>query len=160
MAIFTKEQQAAGETKSAPTTGGGEGSLSMIAAGMKVTGDIDTDGVVKIEGKVEGSVRAGRQVLVGRQGEVVGDIMTREAVIGGKVQGTVTASERVEVQGTSTVIGDINTKAIAVVEGGKINGSIRISDTAVSNGRQAEGRHAEGRHHGDGQQSQKVAGVR
>lgn len=141
MAIFTKEQQAAGEIKSAPNNGGGEGSLSMIAAGMKVTGDIDTDGVVKIEGKVEGSVRAGRQVLVGRQGEVTGDITTREAVIGGKVEGTITASERVEVQGTSTVVGDISTKSIAVVEGGKINGSIRISDNAVAQSRSADGQH-------------------
>jgi cytoskeletal protein CcmA (bactofilin family) len=153
MAIFTKDQQAAGETpKNTPSKGtpsNGEGSLSMIAAGMKVTGDIDTDGVVKIEGKVEGSVRAARQVLVGRQGEVQGDITTREAVIGGKVQGTVTATERVEVQGTSTVIGDITTRAIAVVEGGKINGSIRISDTAAT----AQPRAAEEKH-------QKVAVVR
>lgn len=146
MAIFTKEQQATADAKSNPN--GGEGSLSMIAAGMKVTGDIETDGVVKIEGKVEGSVRAGRQVLVGRQGEVQGDITTREAVIGGKVQGTIVASERVEVQGTSTVIGDINTKAIAVVEGGKINGSVRISDTTAAQGRPGE------------QYQQKVAVVR
>ena len=50
---------------------------------MKITGDVDTDGVVKVEGRVEGAIRAGRQVLVGRQGEVKGDINTREAVIGG-----------------------------------------------------------------------------
>jgi cytoskeletal protein CcmA (bactofilin family) len=129
MAIFAKETNGLTEVKSAPT---GEGSISIIAAGMKITGDIDTDGVVKVEGRVEGSIRAGRQVLVGRQGEVKGDIMTREAVIGGKVQGTINASERLEVQGTSTVIGDINTKAIAVIEGGKINGSVRISDVAMT----------------------------
>lgn len=129
MAIFAKESNGSGDVKSAPT---GEGSISIIAAGMKITGDIDTDGVIKIEGRVEGSIRAGRQVLIGRQGEVVGDISTREAVVGGKVQGTINASERLEVQGTSTVIGDINTKAIAVVEGGKINGSVRITDAAMA----------------------------
>jgi cytoskeletal protein CcmA (bactofilin family) len=67
-------------------------------------------------------------VLVGRQGEVLGDITTREAVIGGRVQGTITASDRLEVQGTSTIVGDIHTRAIAVVEGGKINGTVRIAD--------------------------------
>jgi cytoskeletal protein CcmA (bactofilin family) len=59
---------------------------------------------------------------------VLGDISTREAVIGGKVEGTITATERLEVQSTSLIIGDINTRAIAVIEGGKINGSVRISD--------------------------------
>jgi cytoskeletal protein CcmA (bactofilin family) len=137
MAIFTKDTPTAtGE----PRTGGngGEGTLSIIAGGMRVIGDIETEGVIKIEGRVEGSIRAGRQVLIGRQGEVKGDITTREAVIGGKVQGTVSATERLEVQATSTIVGDINTKSIAVAEGGRINGTVRIADVSEAAHRQAE----------------------
>ncbi len=126
MGIFSKQTEKLGETKDASTTG--EGSLSIIAAGLTITGNLETDGTVKIEGKVEGSIRAGRQVLIGRQGEVQGDITTREAIIGGTVCGTITTSERLEVQGTSTITGDIHTKAIAVVEGGQINGTLRITD--------------------------------
>jgi cytoskeletal protein CcmA (bactofilin family) len=127
MAIFSgKEMTEGGE----PTKGGAPANgnaLSIIAAGTTINGDVDTDGVIRIEGRVEGSIRAARQVLVGRQGSVLGDISTREAVIGGKVEGTITASERLEVQSTSLIIGDINTLAIEVIEGGKINGSVRIS---------------------------------
>lgn len=126
MAIFNKDARSSDEPKAPPLSGGT--SLSIIAAGTKIEGDIDTDGVIRIEGRVEGSIRAARQVLVGRQGEVVGDISTREAVIGGRVQGTIRASERLEVQSTSTINGDIDTRAIAVIEGGKINGSVRIAD--------------------------------
>ena len=54
--------------------------------------------------------------------------IARRYVIGGRVQGTVNASDRVEVQGTSVIIGDINTRALAVIEGGRINGSVRIAD--------------------------------
>ena len=127
MAIFKDAPTTAGEAKNG---GNGEGTLSIIAGGMRVIGDIETEGVIKIEGRVEGSIRAGRQVLIGRQGEVKGDITTREAVIGGKVQGTVSASERLEVQATSTIVGDINTKSIAVAEGGRINGTVRIADVS------------------------------
>jgi cytoskeletal protein CcmA (bactofilin family) len=130
MAIFSKDSNSV-STPRAPLPAG-DGSLSIIATGMKITGDIDTEGVVKIEGRVEGAIRAGRQVLVGRQGEVMGDITTREAVIGGTVQGTITASERLEVQGTSSITGDISTRAIAVVEGGTINGFVRILDAALA----------------------------
>jgi cytoskeletal protein CcmA (bactofilin family) len=126
MAIFSKSTAAPDASRTAPLAA--STSLSIIAAGTTIDGDIDTDGVIRIEGRVEGSVRAGRQVLIGRQGEVRGDVTTSEAVVGGKVQGAIKASERLEVQGTSTIIGDITTKAIAVIEGGKINGTVRITD--------------------------------
>ena len=126
MAIFSKEPSSSDPSRSAPLSA--STSLSIIAAGTRIDGDIDTDGVIRIEGRVEGAVRAGRQVLIGRQGEVRGDITTREAVVGGAVYGAVNATERLEVQGTSTIIGNITTKAIAVIEGGRINGSVRIAD--------------------------------
>ena len=128
MAIFTKEE---GAPESKNGTPAGDGAMSIIAAGMTVTGDIDSAGVVKIEGRVEGSVRSARQVLVGRQGEVKGNIETREAVIGGRVEGTITASERSEIQGTASVSGDIQTKSILVQEGGKINGRVVMMDGAI-----------------------------
>ncbi len=134
MGIFSKQTDEFGEPRDASTHG--DGSLSIIAAGLTITGDLKTEGTVKIEGKVEGSIHAGRQVLIGRQGEVQGDITTREAIIGGTVLGTITTSERLEVQGTSTITGDIHTKAIAVVEGGKINGTLRIVDAADPPSRQ------------------------
>lgn len=126
MPIFSKDAPGYEEPKSAPANSAN--ALSIIAPGTRIHGDIEADGVIRVEGRVEGAVRAARQVLVGRQGEVQGDIHTREAVIGGKVQGTIVATERLEVQSTSLIIGDINTKSIAVVEGGKINGTVRIAD--------------------------------
>ena len=137
MAIFRKDTNGVGDSDTSATARG-EASLSIIAAGMKITGDIDTDGVIKIEGQVDGAIRAGRQVLIERQGHVHGDIHTREAILGGSVEGIITASERIEVQGTATVLGDIHTRAIAVVEGGRINGTIRISDSSDSNHRVPE----------------------
>jgi len=133
MAIFssgTKDTKSTDDPRSAPSTGGN--SLSIIAAGTRIDGDIETDGVIRIEGTVEGSIRAGRQVLVGRQGMIMGDIVTREAVIGGRVEGTISATERLEVQSTSLIVGDIITRSIAVVEGGKINGTVRIADARES----------------------------
>jgi cytoskeletal protein CcmA (bactofilin family) len=54
------------------------------------------------------------------------------------VQGTVSATERLEVQATSTIVGDINTKSIAVAEGGRINGTVRIADVSEATQRQAD----------------------
>ena len=37
-------------------------------------------------------------------------------------------AERVEIQGTSSVIGDVHTKTIVVLEGGKLNGSVIMTE--------------------------------
>jgi cytoskeletal protein CcmA (bactofilin family) len=103
------------------------GGLSIIAAGMTVRGDIDSNNTVKIEGTVSGNVHARQQVLVAKDGVVQGDIEAREAIVGGSVEGSISALERVEVQAGATVTGDITTKRISVAEGGSLNGVIRMS---------------------------------
>ncbi len=125
MAMFTKDGSEKSEGRAEAA---GEGAMSIIALGMTVTGDMDCNGVLKIEGTLVGNVKGARQLLLGRQGEVRGDVTAREVVLGGRVQGSVFAAERVEVQGTSIVVGDIHTKSIVVLEGGKINGSVRMDE--------------------------------
>ncbi len=119
MAIFTEKQHSGRDT---------ETSLSIIGAGLRVEGDLSSDGVVKVEGTVVGTVRASRQVLVAKGGVVEGDIVTHEAIIGGEVRGGIGAQERVELQATSVVHGDITTKRLFVQEGGEINGVIRMGE--------------------------------
>ena len=51
MAIFNKDSKGIDDIKNLPAN---SNALSIIAAGTKILGDIDTDGVVKIEGRVEG----------------------------------------------------------------------------------------------------------
>ena len=116
------------ENPLAERSGGREAGLSVVAAGMHITGELDTNGVVKIEGIVTGSVRAERQVLVAKGGVVEGDILTREAVVGGEVRGAIYADERVEVQATSQVNGNITTKRILLQEGGEVNGHLKMED--------------------------------
>jgi cytoskeletal protein CcmA (bactofilin family) len=109
-----------------PRPNGPEG-LSILAAGTRVKGELEVDGVIKIEGVVEGTVKAQGQVLVVKGGRVKGDIISRQAVIGGEVHGGILADDRVEIQATSVVNGDITTPQITVLEGGKINGKINMA---------------------------------
>ncbi len=117
---------------------GKEPGLSIVAVGMRVVGELDTNGVVKVEGTVQGSIRAERQVLVAKGGLVEGDIFTREALIGGEVKGGIFADERVEVQASSAIEGDITTQRIVVQEGGEVNGRVQMANPeALTRGRPA-----------------------
>src|SRR2546430_17305312 len=122
MAMFTEKGQGAPEP---------EAGLSIIGRGRGVVGDTTADGGVKIEGTVVGTGRGGRQVLVGKGGEVEGDVISREAIIGGEVRGSIRADERIEIQSTSVVHGDVAAKRLLVQEGGEINGVVRMGDAAL-----------------------------
>jgi cytoskeletal protein CcmA (bactofilin family) len=124
----TNAEKPAGQGKGSPAAT----SLSIVGEGMTVRGDLETDGVVKVEGTVDGHVKAGSQVLVAKGGVVHGDIETTEAVVGGAVNGSIRAKERVEVQAGASVEGDVTTRRIAVAEGASLNGLIRMGDGAWS----------------------------
>ncbi len=132
-----------------PRQAGKEPGLSIIAVGTHITGEVDTNGVVKVEGVVTGSVRAEGQVLVAKGGLVDGDVLTREAIVGGEVRGAIYADERVEVQASSAINGDITTQRIVVQEGGDVNGHIRMANPdALSRQRASEAHKSEVRAEG------------
>lgn len=117
---------------------GRDANLSIIAIGTTVTGEVATAGVVKVEGVVDGNVRADKQVLVAKSSLVEGDIYTREAVVGGRVLGSIYAEERVEVEPGATIEGDIVTKRLLVQEGGNVNGSIQMGDVKLAEAANAQ----------------------
>lgn len=136
MAIFGKDENSSrGGSRSA----GSETTLSIISAGTTITGDVECGGVLKVEGRVAGSVRSARQVMLAKDGAIHGDVVADEIVVGGVVDGNVSASDRLELQPTAVVNGDISTKSIVVMEGARINGSVKMTELALVS-RGADGR--------------------
>ena len=107
-----------------------ESVISIIGPGMKVVGDCQTDGTVRVEGAVEGSINAGKAVVIGKQGVVTGNIVTQDAVVAGRVQGTLVAESRLELQATCRIEGEIHTRRMQLEEGAVLNGTVHMSDKA------------------------------
>ena len=99
-----------------------EAVISIIGPGMTIVGNCETDGTVRIEGTVEGSIKAGKAVVVGKQGLVSGDITTQDAVISGRVEGTLAAASRLELQATCQIDGEVHTRRMQLEEGAILNG--------------------------------------
>lgn len=110
---------------------GREGVISIIGPGMRVVGDCETEGTLRIEGSVEGTVRAGKAVVVGKEGVVDGDIATQDAVVGGRVTGSIIAESRLELQATCVIEGQIQARRIKLEEGGKVNGMVQIGEVSA-----------------------------
>jgi cytoskeletal protein CcmA (bactofilin family) len=106
-----------------------EAVISIIGPGMKVVGDCLTDGTVRVEGTVEGSVKAGKAVVVGKQGSIIGDVQTQDAVISGRVSGSLVAESRLELQATCQIDGEVRTRRMQLEEGAILNGTVHMSES-------------------------------
>jgi cytoskeletal protein CcmA (bactofilin family) len=104
--------------------------FSIIASDMVITGDLDTKGVVRVEGRIRGNVRVGAQVLVAQGAVIEGDLHTQEVVVAGQVSGAIHARDRVELQATALVTGDIFTPRISIVEGARVTGEVKMDQVA------------------------------
>jgi len=108
--------------------------VSVIGPGMEIVGDIRCDGTVRVEGKVEGSIKATKSVVVGKGGRITGDIETQDVVIAGTVAGTVVGASRVELQETCKVEGDIKSRRIKLDEGGRVEGRLHMAAESPASG--------------------------
>jgi cytoskeletal protein CcmA (bactofilin family) len=140
MSLFSRR-----ESSPIPST-----NFSVVDSHCTVSGDMETDGALRIDGRVEGSINRADLVVVGEGAAVVGDITAREVIVGGAVTGNIFAAQRTELQSNGIVAGDIRSAAILVQEGGVVQGRLYIHPisgptdstdmrTALSNGSRTSG---------------------
>ncbi len=133
MGIFSAPSTTAAPPVERRRMNGAQGGLSIVAKDLTIAGDLQADGVVRIEGRVVGNVHAGDQVLISEGGIVEGDVVAREAVVAGRVHGCIHGEERVELQASAVVHGDITTRRLLMQEGGQVNGGVKMESlTAVT----------------------------
>jgi cytoskeletal protein CcmA (bactofilin family) len=112
-----------------------EAAISIIGPGMTVVGDIMSDGTVRVEGLVEGSITAGKAIVIGRGGAVRGDVRTQDAVIAGTLDGTLLAESRVEVQASAVLNCTVKAMLVQLDEGAVLNGSVEMGEAAIDSAR-------------------------
>lgn len=100
--------------------------VSIVGPGMTITGDCETDGTLRVEGRVEGTIRSTKAVVIGEDGEVVGDIQTQDAVVAGRVEGSIQADSRIELKASARIEGDVRCRRVKLEEGGFVDGRIEM----------------------------------
>jgi len=116
MSLFSRR-----ETSPIPST-----NFSVFDSHVSVSGDVETDGALRIDGRLEGTIHRADLIVVGEGASVVGDITAREVIVGGAVTGNIFAAQRTELQSSGIVAGDIRSAAILIHEGGVVQGRLYI----------------------------------
>ena len=97
-------------------------SSTVVAAGATITGTLRGEGIIQVEGTVEGEIDLQGSVIVAPTGLVKGPVTAEVIRVAGHIEGVVTAKERLLLQKTGNVEGDITTPSLEVEEGGRLNG--------------------------------------
>jgi cytoskeletal protein CcmA (bactofilin family) len=98
----------------------GSPTQSVIDAWLTITGNLESQGDVRVEGQIAGDIRCAN-LVIGRDATVSGDIVAEEAVVRGKVKGTIRAN-RVILQDSACVESAIYHKVLSVDEGASFDG--------------------------------------
>ena len=103
---------------------------SIISEGSEFKGNIKTSGEIQIDGVLNGNVRA-KQIVVGVNGNVRGNVTANFLRICGKIEGEIRA-ETVEIVSSASVKGNVFKKTISIESGSKIIGNINELESATA----------------------------
>ena len=97
---------------------------SVIDAWLTMKGNLESEGDIQVDGKVQGHIRC-MQLIVGKDATIDGDVVAAEVVVRGRVKGVIRAN-RVKLQETACVESEIFfEKSLGIEDGASFEGQIR-----------------------------------
>lgn len=103
---------------------------SVVSANMNVLGNIISDGVLDIDGQIDGNVRA-EVVTLRPNGRIRGDLMAAEVYVHGTVDGLIKA-QAVNLFATAIVRGIVMHESLTVEDGAVVDGKLKRTEPVVS----------------------------
>ena len=96
---------------------------SRISSAVKVTGQLESDEDIQIDGHIEGDIKA-RKVIIGAGATVKGTVSGDEVEVSGTVTGKIEAAS-VTLSKSARMSGDVVHKALQIEKGAYIDGHCR-----------------------------------
>jgi cytoskeletal protein CcmA (bactofilin family) len=98
-----------------------------IAAGSRITGDVEAPGALVMCGLVrgDGDVHGPLSVAAGAQWD--GEIHSRSGVIAGTINGVLRVDEKLEIRATAVIRGRVTARTIAIARGAVVEGEVIVT---------------------------------
>ena len=97
-----------------------------------MTGELESAGTLRIDGKFHGSFSKADNLIVGEHAVVHADVRVDQVQIHGQCFGTIEAKNRVEIFPGGRVHADIRTPVLCVSAGAMVHGGITMADQKLS----------------------------
>jgi cytoskeletal protein CcmA (bactofilin family) len=110
-------------------------SSNLVALETIIIGDISTEGNIRIEGKVDGSLISQNKIVIGDSAHVTGNIQGSEAEVSGHIDGEIRCKGTLHLKKTAYINGDISATKLIIENGAVFNGKCNMGgsvDTSIS----------------------------
>ena len=97
-----------------------------ILVGTSITGDVVSDGDMRVDGKVVGNMKVSGKLVIGEHGRVEGEVECKNAAIAGQLEGTLKVAQTLSLTASAKVQGKVQVEKLAVEPGAEINGSVTM----------------------------------
>ena len=105
---------------------------AILSSDAEIEGTIKFDGIMRIDGKVNGKISTENgELVVSESGTVNATITTKSAVIEGRVDGKITASDKVVLKQKAHLTGDLHAKILIIEEGVVFVGRCNVNPEGV-----------------------------
>ena len=102
-------------------------SLSLLATGSRVVGDIEPPGALMIGGHVRGDGNVGGELSVSAEAHWEGDVHAESAVIAGRITGCILVRKKIEIAASAVIRGSVTAGSIALARGAVIEGEVTVT---------------------------------
>jgi len=107
-------------------------SINIVGAGTVITGNVNCNGDIRIDGVLNGNLIAKGKVVIGEPGKIVGEVVCKSADVLGLFEGKLFVSDLLSLKATSTVKGEVIAGKLAIEPNCKFTGNCRMDDEALS----------------------------
>lgn len=99
---------------------------AFLGAGTQYNGQFNFQGIVRIDGGVNGDIASDGTLVLGEEGFVEGSIRVATLISNGRVKGDVEATDRVVLNKNSTLEGNVRAPSMIIEAGAVINGLVSM----------------------------------
>jgi cytoskeletal protein CcmA (bactofilin family) len=92
-------------------------------------GDLECDGIVKVEGIFQGSIKTVSNVIISEKARVDAHVEAQNVSVSGQAKGSIVAKGRLEILSTGRVWADVTVSSFLLDDGGKLHGGLQMFGT-------------------------------
>ena len=108
--------------------------INLISLGTDITGDVKSNGDIRVDGTLTGSLNTAGKVVIGPTGKVNGEVICKNSEVSGIIEGKITVSQLLNLKASSKIYGDIATSKLSIEPGAKFSGNCKMSDNDYNGG--------------------------
>lgn len=102
--------------------------INLIGKGTIITGDIKSEGDIRIDGELNGNISSNGRVVIGDTGKVTGEVTCKNCEVAGYVKGKMKIEQLITLKSTSTVLGEIGTDKLSIEPGSVFSGNCTMGN--------------------------------